>query len=300
MGASASIGNSDIISKDRVKEIAGENWSEALETRYNIASDKKDGGNILITEMKWLAPQLFVDVQITEDEAKHLLTYCEGKEWNDELTVLFKENATAHPVVGADEAPTDAAEGKILLTAWAALVPTLFETEEDKKVRMEAEYQAMLARRAEGTITCNYFMDDITIPVSKNSLTAEAINEEFGLYDVMPGCRILLSTIDSKARTSYENAHIGQVAPFVREDPIGTFQELLCDEKYFIIVKEDAKQYEKDMATQREKNIADGKPEEEDGARAEGCSCLYGNPCVDQYICKDWDHRMEVAKKNGK
>lgn len=299
MGGAASIGSSEVVSKDKVKEIAGENWNEALETRYDLASDRKNGENLLIAEMKWLAPQLFVDVQITEDEAKQLLTNCACKEWNDELTALFKANATTQPVLGGDGVPTDTTEEKILLTAWAALVPTLFETEEDKKVRMEQEYQAMLARRAEGTITLNYFMDDISIPITKNSCTAEAINEEFGLYDVMPGCRILLSTIDSKARTSYENAHIGQTAPFVREDPVGTFQELLCDEKYFIIVKEDAKQYEKDMADQREKNKAAGKVDEGSGARAEGCSCLYGNPCVDQYICKNWDNRMEVAKQNG-
>jgi mannose-6-phosphate isomerase-like protein (cupin superfamily) len=35
------------------------------------------------------------------------------------------------------------------------------------------------------------------------------------------------------------------------------------------------------------------------GARSEGCSCLYGNPCMDQYVCLDWANRFEVAKKNG-
>jgi hypothetical protein len=37
-----------------------------------------------------------------------------------------------------------------------------------------------------------------------------------------------------------------------------------------------------------------------DGLRAsEGCSCLFGNPCVDQYVCRDWVHRIEVSTKNG-
>ena len=35
------------------------------------------------------------------------------------------------------------------------------------------------------------------------------------------------------------------------------------------------------------------------GARKEGCSCLYGNPCQDQYVCQNWANRFEVAKKNG-
>ena len=35
------------------------------------------------------------------------------------------------------------------------------------------------------------------------------------------------------------------------------------------------------------------------GKREEGCSCLYGNPCVDQYVCLDWENRFEVAKANA-
>jgi len=29
------------------------------------------------------------------------------------------------------------------------------------------------------------------------------------------------------------------------------------------------------------------------------CSCLWGNPCVSQYNCKDWANRAEVARRNG-
>ena len=31
----------------------------------------------------------------------------------------------------------------------------------------------------------------------------------------------------------------------------------------------------------------------------ETCSCLYGNPCVDEYGCKDWANRFAIATKNG-
>lgn len=37
---------------------------------------------------------------------------------------------------------------------------------------------------------------------------------------------------------------------------------------------------------------------ESSSKRAEGCSCIYGNPCVDQYICLDWSNRFTVAKNN--
>lgn len=33
--------------------------------------------------------------------------------------------------------------------------------------------------------------------------------------------------------------------------------------------------------------------------RQEGCSCLFGNPCLDKYVCQDWNNREAVAKKNG-
>mmetsp|Transcript_25620 Transcript_25620/g.78816 ORF Transcript_25620/g.78816 Transcript_25620/m.78816 type:complete len:90 (+) Transcript_25620:268-537(+) len=33
--------------------------------------------------------------------------------------------------------------------------------------------------------------------------------------------------------------------------------------------------------------------------RKEGCSCLFGNPCMDSEVCEDWHNRFEVAKRNG-
>ena len=29
------------------------------------------------------------------------------------------------------------------------------------------------------------------------------------------------------------------------------------------------------------------------------CSCVYGNPCLVAYNCKDWANRFDVAKRNG-
>jgi hypothetical protein len=33
--------------------------------------------------------------------------------------------------------------------------------------------------------------------------------------------------------------------------------------------------------------------------REEGCSCLFGNPCMEPDYCKNWQGRFEVAKANG-
>ena len=36
-----------------------------------------------------------------------------------------------------------------------------------------------------------------------------------------------------------------------------------------------------------------------EGSRKEGCSCLFGNPCVSPETCQDWHNRFEVARRNG-
>lgn len=35
------------------------------------------------------------------------------------------------------------------------------------------------------------------------------------------------------------------------------------------------------------------------GKRKEGCSCIFGNPCVDAEYCENWSDRYRVAKENG-
>lgn len=36
-----------------------------------------------------------------------------------------------------------------------------------------------------------------------------------------------------------------------------------------------------------------------EGSRKEGCSCIWGNPCVSPEFCVDWHNRFEVAKRNA-
>ena len=136
-----------------------------------------------------------------------------------------------------------------------------------------------------------------SFPVSKNSITAARIDDDYGLTDIMPGCKIRLSALSSERRTMYLNGS-SREAPWIKEEPEGTFQELLAGETYYCIVIEDAAQYKKDMADMVKKNAGVAKDTEQK-PRQEGCSCLYGNPCQDQYVCLDWDHRWEVALKNG-
>lgn len=209
-----------------------------------------------------------------------------GDRWNEDLEAQF-----TGAVVGNELRP-------LTLNDLKAQFPLLFETEEERKLRLEAEFRATLLQRSEGEVVVNYQMYNESFPISGNSLTAARIDEDYGLSDVMPGCQIRLSQIDSKARTLYGNAHDGNEAPWVREDPIGTFRDLLAGETYFCIAIENPEQYARDMAALTQRLASEGKLLSEE-KRAEGCSCLYGNPCVDQYICRDWDNRVAVAKRNG-
>jgi hypothetical protein len=66
-------------------------------------------------------------------------------------------------------------------------------------------------------------------------------------------------------------------------------------------VIENPMQYYMDLKATQARIAADGGPpkEQEKNREQEGCSCLFGNPCMDQYICKDWDNRYAVSKSNG-
>lgn len=317
MGGAASIEASLEIDLTKAKELVGESWNEALENRFNSTISAKGTNSMTIKELKFLAPQLFTEDMMTVDELAEIILIGNGSIWNDELTTIFEsiakdvEVSTQTPTK-TENGATEENAGEIIkdnanevkmnrvvnLSEFAALTPTLFETAADRKKRLDAEFQSLLARRADGMVTINYQMYNEQFPIAGNTLTAARIDEDYGLTDVMPNCRIRLSQMDSATRTLYANAHPERAeAPWVREDPEGTFKDLLADETYYCIVIEDAAQYAKDMLEMKAK-LGDVVVEE-GGAREEGCSCLYGNPCVDQYICKNWDSRFAVAKANG-
>lgn len=74
------------------------------------------------------------------------------------------------------------------------------------------------------------------------------------------------------------------------------------DQVYHVHVIQDAEQEAKDLAATKAKYAAAQKAREEEttkGPKAESCSCIEGNPCVDQYGCLDWKNRFEVAAKHG-
>ncbi|CAN0006406.1 unnamed protein product, partial [Pylaiella littoralis] len=94
-----------------------------------------------------------------------------------------------------------------------------------------------------------------------------------------------------------------------KENPPGTFHEQVDGGVYWVYVSRDDEEEKRDR--DRMKQVVEGmkddlpqggaEGERMDGGRngLESCSCVYGNPCVDEYGCKDWHSRYAVAKANG-
>lgn len=84
---------------------------------------------------------------------------------------------------------------------------------------------------------------------------------------------------------------------YAKEDPQGVWPSLTEKSTYYLYVQQDKAQYEEDMKKMKE--IWAGAAKGEKPRTTEGCSCLYGSPCVDDSVCLDWDNRLAVAKAHG-
>ena len=85
-------------------------------------------------------------------------------------------------------------------------------------------------------------------------------------------------------------------------DPGGGETEMKTEMKtYYVVVFQYATQRESDQrkVTGNKGNERSAQQQEHSHLLAEGCSCLFGNPCLDEYNCDDWTNRYDVAKENG-
>lgn len=75
---------------------------------------------------------------------------------------------------------------------------------------------------------------------------------------------------------------------------------MLCIDSHYLVLYTYRKQVVKDMKGAGGDEGVGGGAMMDDGRNGlESCSCIYGNPCVDEYGCKDWHSRYAVAKANG-
>ena len=121
----------------------------------------------------------------------------------------------------------------------------------------------------------------------------------------MPNCLIHLSLLSPQDRRIKEEEN-PTLDVFVSEDPKGVFHNLEKDTIYYVYVEQEADQLKRDQERMRQialqmegANVSGSGRNEKDNVGTESCSCIFGNPCVDPYGCKDWDNRKAVAAKNG-
>ena len=166
---------------------------------------------------------------------------------------------------------------------------------------IEEEKVAKKARE-NGLVTLIYEMYQEKFTIKDGSIDAAIIDEEYCLSDVMPGCKIHLSRVDKKE--TYEEIEKDNLSVFIKEEPVGIFQDLEVDNSYYVFVVQDDTQLKLDQEMQRRKTEGlvkenPGLIKPDDGRGFESCSCIYGNPCLDEYACKDWGNRYAIATQNG-
>eukprot|EP00903_Cladosiphon_okamuranus_P007935 g7660.t1 len=136
-------------------------------------------------------------------------------------------------------------------------------------------------------------------------VTSAEIDETYCLSFVMPNCTLHLGPVSPADRYAQESN--GEVVPYLQEGPPGTFHGLVDGGVYWVYVSRDDEQENQDRERMKQvvqgmqEDLPDGGAERKDDGRngLESCSCIYGNPCVDEYGCKDWHSRYAVAKANG-
>ncbi len=180
-------------------------------------------------------------------------------------------------------------------------------------VEKEKERQAEIARRVyTGKVKIIYQQYQELFQIDNGRINVDKIDEDYCLSDVMPGCKLALLnniSIEEMHKLEMNNLPIPFQKKFTMDDGKEVFEELYTykdgfePRKYTVVVYEDPAQYQLDMEKVKariaaDSNITIGGVNVE---RAEGCSCIEGNPCTDanKYNCKDWENRFAIAKKNG-
>ena len=213
--------------------------------------------------------------------------------------------ASSAPPAPAGAAAEPAAAAAAAEDAAAVQAKILAEAErlaQEEAAKAAAEAEALrLKELGNGEVTLIYEQYDEKFPIVDGSITAEAIDEEYCLSFVMPNCTIALLTVEPKKLHDDDLA----VNPYVAEEPEGTFQGMLKDTTYWVLPIQDARQLRLDQETNKlrfaaaKKEVAAQDAKYKEMGLAETCSCIYGNPCMDEYGCKDWSNRFAVATANG-
>jgi hypothetical protein len=155
-------------------------------------------------------------------------------------------------------------------------------------------------RRSRGMVRIVYEQYTDCFAMTDGVISIAAIDEEYCLSDVMPGCTLELLEITPQSRI--ENQISGIPSPFISKtvdnlswDMLYTYDEGDGEPKsYWVVAFQDPVLLAADLeATKKRMGDMD------DGGDAGVCTCTNGKPCSKQNKknCKDFNNRFVVAKK---
>ncbi len=176
----------------------------------------------------------------------------------------------------------------------------LTENAENEKDTNKPEEMEPIKR--DGDVRLIYEQYSELFPIVNGSTSQAAVDDVYCLSFVMPDCLVHLSIHDPPTKRQLEIE--GKLMDlFLPESPVGVYQNLEADKTYYVYVEQQADQLARDQAITRQRLHTEAqilsKLEKDDGRVMESCSCIYGNPCVDEYGCRDWTNRFAIAKNNG-
>ncbi|OQR89957.1 hypothetical protein ACHHYP_05906 [Achlya hypogyna] len=214
-----------------------------------------------------------------------------------ELTPRLENAATVDVPVVVDTAALEAATlAQITADAEAATAAAAEEANKAAAAAKAAEEAAELAKKRNGNVILKYEMYDEAFPIVDGSTTMAAIDDVYALTFVMPNCLVHLSRLDPPSKVA---AEASGVDVYIKELPEGTYQDLEAGETYYVYVEQEAEQLARDQAKMREVAATMDGVAWQAPSTTETCSCVNGNPCVDEYNCKDWHNRFAVATAHG-
>lgn len=142
-----------------------------------------------------------------------------------------------------------------------------------------------------GNVKILYELYNEEFPIADGVLTAAAIDGVYCLSDIMPHCRIRLSSWSpSRIRQFPEMSTDDSL--YIAEEPPGSFVGLQAGGEYYCYIQQDSSQVARERSVEKVRNQMAATQQSahthevdvdvcrDDGRGFDTCSCIYGSPCV--------------------